>query len=163
VRISSAFSLATGGDVPENYNPSTAYSRESKIAPASLSDRLFKATNGIPDTTKDFTIQFVADSVGTSSSSQEVGRGLLRVAGSAVDIALDYTWKRTSGTDDGVLVLSNIPDNLALPFDISLNGTYTLNFTGAQTGNYLGTLDGDTASAADVTGTFLLLNASDAD
>lgn len=166
VRISSVLSLATGGDVPEDYNPSTSYSRESKIAPASLSDRLLKATNGIPDATKDFTIQFVADKVGTSSTSQEIGRGLLKVKDStgtfvSVTIALDYTWKRTSGTDDGELVLSNIPDDASLPFDVSLNGTYTLNFSGSQTGTYVGLADGDTASAADVTGTFLLLNAGD--
>lgn len=163
VRIPSTVSLAAGGAVPLNYNPVIDPLRPSLIAPASLSDRLMTAKNGIPDPTKDFSIQFVADATqpngsGSGSQPDEVGHGLLRVAGSAVDVALDYTWRRIAGTDSGELVLSNIPDDVLLPFDNSLNGTYTLNFLGTENGTYAGAVDADTLNAADVSGSFIMLN-----
>jgi hypothetical protein len=168
VRIPSSIALATFVPVPLNYNPVVTERAPSRIAPATLTNRLMKATNGIPDATKDFTIQFTADAatpgVATEADSVEIGRGLLSVYNpssvppglTAVSIALDYTWRRIAGTDRGELVLSNIPDNPALPFDTSLNGTLTLSFTGQETGNYSGAADGDTANPADVAGTFII-------
>jgi len=148
-----------GGPVPENYNPEIDPKRPSKIAPESLDGGFLSAFNGIPDTTKDFTIQFSKDityfQLDPDTDPDEVGTGLLRVDGAVLDIALEYTWKRIGGTDNATLVLSNIPDDITLPFDDSLNGTYTLEFLGNDNGNYIGTVDGDTADAADVTGTFL--------
>lgn len=168
VRIPTTVSLATLVPVPTNYNPAVTERAPSRIAPASLSNRLMSATNGIPDTTKNFTIQFVSDGsvTDTSADSQEIGRGILSVFDStlvppgltAVGIALDYTWRRIPGTDRGELVLSNIPDNPSLPFDTSLNGTMVLNFTGTETGSYTGSADGDTVNPADVTGTFIFPN-----
>lgn len=165
VRIPTTLELSAGGFVSENYNPAVDPEAPSKIAPATLTDRRMTATNGIPDDTKNFSIQFVADAVQPSGSNgsepSEVGQGLLRVgagAGEVVTMALDYTWKRIGGTDTGELVLSNIPDNLLLPFDKSLNGSYILDFLGTENGIYTGSADGDTLDPADVSGTFLLLN-----
>jgi len=164
VRVPSSITLNTGGAVPENYNPEIDPNRPSKVAPPSLHNLLISATNGT-DVTKNFTIQFVKDGSYTgpgnsSAGPDEIGTGLLRVAGSPVDVALDYTWRRIGGTDTAQLVLSNIPDDPTLPFDASLNGTYTFSFLGAGTGTYAGIVDGDTASVADVTGTFITLNVS---
>ena len=164
VRIPAKMSLtATAGPVPVNYNPTVDTLRASKIAPASLSNSLLAATNGIPETTKNFTVQFVSDSAAAASTTSsnstkpdEVGHGLLRVNSAPVDVALDYTWRRIGGTDTGVLVLSNIPNDPTRPFNASLNGTYTLGFSGADTGLYTGTVDADTTSAADVSGKFTL-------
>lgn len=168
VRIPSTLALATFQVVPLNYNPVVTARAPSRIAPATLTNRLMKATNGTPDATKDFTIQFVADAatpgVETTADSVEIGRGLLSVYDpalvppglTAVGIALDYTWRRIAGTDKGELILSNIPDNPALPFDTSLNGTIVLNFSGTETGSYTGSADGDTVNPADVTGTFII-------
>jgi hypothetical protein len=166
VRIPTTISLATLVPVPKNYNPTITERAPSKIAPASLSNRLMRATNGIPDPTKDFTIQFVSDALvqDTSAGSEEIGRGILSVYDpsltppglTAVGIALDYTWRRIPGTDRGELVLSNIPDNPSFAFDTSLNGTLSLNFTGAETGTYSGSTDSDTPNPADVSGTFIL-------
>ena len=169
VRIPTTASLAVGGAIPVNYNPVIDPLRPSRIVPASLSKRLMKGTNGIPDPTKDFTIQFVADTAGVlgvakSTMPDEVGHAILSVWDPtlpipglrAVSTALDYTWRRIGGTDKGELVLSNIPDEASLPLDISLNGTYTLNFLGAESGTYTGAVDADTADAADVSGQFIL-------
>lgn len=168
VRIPSTISLATFQPVPVNYNPVVTERPPSRIAPATLTNRLMKGTNGIPDATKDFTIQFIADAstpgVATEADSVEIGRGLLSVFNptsvppglTAVGIALDYTWRRIAGTDRGELILSNIPDNPALPFDTSLNGTIVLSFSGTESGSYTGSADGDTANPADVTGTFII-------
>lgn len=170
VRIPSTITLATGGSVPLNYNPVSVERAPSKIAPASLGNRLMRATNGIPDQNKDFTIQFSSDGVlgggAVTADSTEIGRGLLSVwdasttppGFTAVGIALDYTWQRTGGTDTGILVLSNIPNVPALPFASSLNGRMVLSFSGQETGSYVGTADGDTPSAADVTGSFFMPN-----
>lgn len=161
VRVPCVMGLAAGGLVPVNYNPTVDPLRPSKIAPASLTNLRMTTTNGIPDPAKDFSIQFTADATttavgGSGSNPDEVGRGLLRVAGTVVDIALDYTWRRIGGTDTGELVLSNIPDSPSLPFDSSLNGTYTLSFFGSENGRYDGGVDGDTADPADVSGTFII-------
>jgi hypothetical protein len=166
VRIPTTLSLANFTAVPENYNPPTSERTPSKIAPASLSGRLMSATNGIPDATKDFTLQFVSDAVvvDPAADSQEIGRAILFVFDPAlvppgltpVGIALDYVWRRIPGTDRGELVLSNIPDNPALPFDVSLNGTLILSFTGRETGTYTGVADADTPDAAEVSGTFFV-------
>lgn len=168
VRIPSSLALATLQPVPLNYNPVLTERAPSRIAPATLTNRLMSATNGIPDVTKNFTIQFIADAsttgLATAADSVEIGRGLLSVYDpaavppglSAVGIALDYTWRRIAGTDRGELVLSNIPDNPALPFDTSLNGTIVLSFNGLESGTYSGSADGDTVNPADVTGTFFI-------
>ena len=166
VRIPSRISLATFEPVPPDYNPTLDSARPSRIAPASLTSRLMNAKNGIPDANKDFTIQFVADAVvpSTTSDSVEAGQGLLYVYNpalvppglSAVGIALDYTWRRIGGTDTGELILSNIPDSATLPFDSSLNGSHILSFSGKESGSYTGSVDGDTTTAADVSGTFTL-------
>jgi hypothetical protein len=166
VRIPTAIKLATGGSVPENYNPVIDPLAPSKIAPESLSGLLLVATNGTPDPTKDYTLQFVADASGISGNPSnrpdEVGQVTLRVYDTsvpsileAVTSAANYTWTRTGGTDKGVLVLSGIPDVGSLPFDLSINGTYTMEFLGTQNGKYTGTVDGDTLDAAEVTGTFI--------
>ncbi len=166
VRIPTAIKLTTGGAVPENYNPVIDPLAPSKIAPASLSGLLMVATNGTPDPTKDFTLQFVAHASGITGTSgsqpDEVGQLTLRVYNTdvpsileSVTSAANYTWKRTGGTDKGVLVLSGIPDVVSLPFDVSINGTYTLEFLGTQNGTYTGTVDGNTLDAAEVTGTFI--------
>ncbi len=162
MRIPSKIGLAAGGSVPENYNPPVDLNRPSKIAPESLSGLLLTAKNGIPDSSKDFTIQFVKDAgyYGNPSDPKtpdEIGQGLLRVAGSAIDVALDYTYRRIGGTDNAELVLSNIPDNPLQPFNKSLNGSYTLAFLGKENGTYTGKVDGDTTDAADVSGTFSTL------
>lgn len=166
VRISSVATLATLGAIPLNYNPIIAERAPSRIAPATLSNRLMVATNGIPDVTKNFNIQFVADRQTIPGSSTldniEVGRGLLSVFDpalgrlSAVPIALDYTWQRIAGTDNGTLILSNIQPNPAFPFLTSLNGRMSLSFTGLESGRYNGAADADTPDAADVTGSFFL-------
>lgn len=166
VRMPSTITLATLGPVPLNYNPVVAERAPSRIAPATLTNRLMVATNGIPDPTKDFTIQFVADAVTDPgrADSIEVGKGILSVFDPAlvpprlspVGIALDYTWQRIVGTDTGSLILSNIPANPALPFSASLNGRMTLNFSGLETGTYTGVADADTPSAADVSGSFFM-------
>lgn len=167
VRIPTSLRLAAGGAVPLNYNPTFDPVRASKIAPVSLTKRLLSAKNGIPDPTKNFTIQFVADAASTSGTeTQEVGRGILSVYDStlvpaglrAISGALDYTWRRIGGTDKGELIMSNIPDDVALPFDVSLNGSMILNFSGIENGIYIGAVDGDTVNAADVSGTFLIGN-----
>jgi hypothetical protein len=170
VRIPSTISLATLGPVPLNYNPVVTGRAPSRIAPATLTNRLMSATNGIPDATKNFTIQFVADAstpgLATEAGSVEIGRGLLSVYNpasvppglTAVGIALDYTWRRIAGTDRGELILSNIPDNPALPFDTSLNGTIVLSFNGTESGTYSGSADADTVNPADVSGTFFIPN-----
>ena len=170
VRIPSTISLATLGPVPLNYNPVVTGRAPSRIAPATLTNRLMSATNGIPDATKNFTIQFIADAstpgFATAADSVEIGRGLLSVYNpasvppglTAVGIALDYTWRRIAGTDRGELILSNIPDNPALPFDTSLNGTIVLGFNGTESGTYSGSADGDTVNPADVSGTFFIPN-----
>ncbi len=168
VRIPSKITLATFQPVPLNYNPVVTERAPSRIAPATLTNRLMKATNGTPDATKDFTIQFIADAstpgLETAADSQEIGRGVLSVFNpssvppglTAVGIALDYTWRRIAGTDRGELTLSNIPDNPAFPFDNSLNGTIVLSFNGQESGTYSGSADGDTANPADVSGTFII-------
>ncbi len=62
VIIPTNVSLATGGQVPTNYNPVVSPLRESRIVPETLDQRLIRFTNGIPDPTLDFTIQFTSDS-----------------------------------------------------------------------------------------------------
>lgn len=165
VRIPTALRLAIGTPVPPNYNPTFDPNRPSRIAPATLANRLLSAVNSASatDPSKDFTIQFVPEATIPGASlneeSTEVGHGLLYVydpaavppGPSAVGIALDYTWKRIAGTDKGDLVLSNVPDNPALPFDSILNGTITLSFMGTQSGTY------SSPAGADVTGSFTLL------
>lgn len=156
VRILADAVLTTGGGIPENYNPpvdSTA--PDSKIAPESFANLRMTATNtGIPDPAFDFSIQFVADSVQNNGSSAptELGSGLLRVAGVAVDFALNYTWTRIPGTDTGTLVLSNIPAP-----NSTFNGSYTLSFAGTDNGTYAGGVDGDTPDANEVIGNFSML------
>ena len=144
----SVFTLSSGAQVPVNYNPSDVDTRDSLIVTESLNNLLFRFTNGIPNTALDFTIQFVADGTGSTTLADidEIGQGLLRVNGASVNNAVDYTWTRTPGTDDGTLVLSGS----GLTFD----GTYTLSFTGVDTGFYRGRADSDTQNAADVSGTF---------
>jgi hypothetical protein len=167
VRIQTNIRLATLGAVPPNYNPAVTERAPSRIAPASLANRLMFATNGIPDQTKDFSIQFVPDVASIpnpAADSTEIGKGILSVFDSSlvpprlspVTIALDYTWERIAGTDTGRLVLSNIPNNPALPFAVSLNGTLVLSFSGLETGTYTGNADADTPSAGDVTGSFFM-------
>jgi hypothetical protein len=166
VRIPSSISLATLGPVPLNYNPTIDAQRPSRVVPASLTNRDLVATNGIPDPTKDFVIKLVSNAtvLDPSANSEEIGQGLLFVYDtarvppglSAVSLACDYTWRRVGGTDSGNLILSNIPSTSALPFAVSLNGALILNFTGTTTGTYSGVVDGDTPSASDVTGTFII-------
>jgi hypothetical protein len=172
VRIPTDIRLATLGVVPPNYNPVVAERAPSRIAPASLANRVMFATNGIPDPTKDFSIQFVPDTAtlpSAAADSIEVGRAILSVFDAAlvpprlspVTIALDYTWQRTPATDTGQLILSNIPNNPALPFAVSLNGTMVLSFNGIETGTYTGNADADTPSPGEVTGSFFMpLNAT---
>lgn len=150
VRIPSAFSLAAGGSVPENYNPTVDFSRPSRITPSSLNALLIRFTNGIPDPNFDFTIQFAASanfSTGTDTTApDEIGQGLLRVAGAVVDDAVNYTWKRIGGTDTGTLTVTGS--------NRTYDGVYTLAFTGPDNGNYAGQADAGTANVSEVTGSF---------
>ena len=150
VLVPTTLSLATGGYVSTNYNPTLDPKRDSKIAPASLNNKLVNYTNGKPDTTLDFTIQFVADNAGPANNSNidEIGQGLLRVAGNSVDDAVNYTYTRTGGTDDAILVISNANN--------TFDGRYTLKFSGVDNGAYIGEVDAGTADASDVSGRFFV-------
>ena len=150
VIIPAAISLVSGGPVPTNYNPTLDPDRPSEIAPESLNNKRFQFTNGSANPNLDFTIQFVADTgSSTPSNIDEIGMGLLRVSGTAVDNAVDYTYTRTGGTDDAILVVSGS--------GTTFDGRYTLRFGSAQSGAYIGEVDGDTVDAADVTGTFTVV------
>lgn len=151
VRIPSAFILAGGGSLPANYNPVIDFSRPSRIVPASLNTLLIRFTNGIPDPNLDFTIQFSASAnlnPGTNTSTpDEIGQGLLRVAGAVVDDAVNYTWKRIGGTDTGTLTVTGS--------NRTYDGLYTLSFVGPDNGRYAGQVDSGTANANEVSGSFV--------
>ena len=150
VRVPSALKLASGGLVPENYNPNIDYLRPSRLCPATLNNTLVNFTNGAGTATNDFTIMFTADAGGISHSDplapDEIGQGLMRIAGAVVDNAVNYTWRRIPGTDNATLVLSGGNN--------TFDGSYTLTFAGVDNGSYLGTVDALTLDIAEVTGTF---------
>jgi hypothetical protein len=152
VRIPTDFNLAGGGGaVPENYNPTVDFQRPSRITPASLNALLMRFTNGIPNPVFDFTIQFTSSAsvpVGTDgTASEEIGQGLLRVAGAVVDNAVNYTWKRIPNTDTGTLTITGSNQ--------TYDGIYTLSFSGPDSGRYAGQADGGTADANEVSGSFV--------
>ena len=153
IYVPAGIRLVAGGFVPENYNPEIDPNRPSKIVPASLNNLIVNWTNtGIPDPNFDFTVQFVAQATGLPKSNEadpdEIGQGLLRVAGSAVDDAVDYTWRRIAGTDNGVLTITGS--------NTTFDGVYNLSFMGADNGNYVGEADAGTVNVAEVTGTFFI-------
>lgn len=150
VRAPLKIRLKDGRQVPENYNPNIDPNRPSLITPVSLDDSIITFTNtGLGDPSFDFTLQFVADAVGLPGNPPtEVGTALQRIAGSPVDDAVDYTWKRTLGTDSGTLVVSGGGN--------TFDGIYTLNFAGVDNGTYVGEADADTVDENEVIGTFLL-------
>lgn len=151
VVIPASVGLVLGGPVPQNYNPVIDPDRPSKITPASLDNLYVLFTNGIPNPAVDFTVQFVAEGGNLPPSNNgpdEVGQGLLRVSGAVVDNAVDYTWERIGGTDDGVLVISEANN--------TFDGRYTLRFLGVDNGVYTGEVDAGTPDAAEVSGTFFL-------
>ena len=158
VIIPTSITLTSGGPVPTNYNPTLDPNRDSIIAPESLNAKLFQFTHGGGNPALNFTIQFAADltggmgGVGNNNNFDEIGQGLLRVNGAAVDNAINYTYTRIGGTDDATLVISGS----GLTFD----GTYTVKFAGKQNGAYIGQVDAGTANAADVTGTFVVVTPS---
>ena len=140
--------LVIGGSLPTNYDPTVDPSRPSRIAPESLGNKRFVFTSNA-GAAFNMTIQFTADTVGSPSSSfDESGTGLLRRNGAIVDNGVNYTWTRIDGTDAGKLVITNA--------ESTLNGTYTLDFTGTTAGTYLGTTDADTTDVNEVSGTFTL-------
>lgn len=155
VYVPTKVQLATGGSVPENYNPTIDPNRPSRVVPASLNNLIFNFTNtGIPDPNFNFTVQFVAQATGLQKTKEtdpdEIGQGLLRIAGSVVNDAIDYTWRRIGGTDKGVLTITGS--------NSTFDGEYTFSFIGTDNGTYLGQADGGTANVAEVTGTFSIPN-----
>jgi hypothetical protein len=148
VRIPSDFILAVGGSVPVNYNPVIDLLRPSRIVPASLNTLLMRFTNGIPDPNLDFTIQYSASAnlnpAIDANAPDEIGQGLLRVAGAVVDNAVNYTWKRIGGTDTGILTVTGS--------NRTFDGVYTLSFTGPDNGTYAGQVDSGTANVNEVSG-----------
>ena len=154
IYVPTAVTLAGGGPVPENYYPILDAARPSKIAAASLDGLIFNYTNGIPDTTLDFTIQFVTQATFPNKKNEtdpdETGQGLMKVDGVALSGAVNYTWRRINGTDTGILVISGIGGGDPTTF----NGSYTISFDGVDNGTYTGEVDGDTLNAAEVSGSF---------
>jgi len=151
VLIPTTVSLAAGGLVPTNYNPLLDPNRKSKISPESLNNKRFQFTNGIPNPSLNFTIQFASEALGPIVTNiDEIGLGLLRVNGAAVDRAVNYTYTRTGGTDDAILVLSSS--------NTTFDGRYTLRFAGRENGMYIGNVDAGTPNAADVSGSFFLIS-----
>jgi hypothetical protein len=149
IRVPTTIRLSSGGLVPINYNPEIDPLRPSRIVPESLDNLRFQFTNGIPDPNFDFTIDFTSESVITVDRvPTELGQGFLRVAGSPVVNAIDYTWTRIGGTDSATLVISNSNQ--------TFDGTYRVDFKGQDNGNYFGTVDGNTPDAAEVTGKFFI-------
>ncbi len=140
-------------DVPENYNPDDPSLPKSKISPETLEGLFINFVNGIPDEDLDFDIRFVDAVININKFEpgdiDESGTGLLNTQGAAVDQALSYTWRRIDGTDDGELILSGIP----APNE-TLNGSYILSFNGLDNGDYLGSVDVDTPTVDEVSGTF---------
>ena len=149
VRMNSTVALLIGGGVPYNYLPIEDPLRPSKIAPESLDKRLIQFTNGIPDPTFDFSIQFISDGtqIGTGVTT-EVGQGFLRIAGAPQVDAIDYTWERIGGTDAGTLVITRS--------NTTFDGRYRLNFLGRDNGTYVGELDGNTLDVNEVSGTLFI-------
>jgi hypothetical protein len=151
IRVPTTIRLASGGLVPVNYNPTLDPLRPSRIAPESLNQRNIVFTNGIPDPNLDFEISFTRESVQTNNRiPTELGQGFLRVAGSPVVNAIDYTWTRIGGTDSATMVISNSNQ--------TFDGTYRVDFKGVDNGDYTGTVDGNTPDAAEVSGKFFILN-----
>lgn len=150
VRIDTSIQMSTGASVAENYNPSIDYLRDSLIAPETLNNVVMNFTNGIPDPTLDFTIQFVTQSSSYDLDYEydEIGQGFLRIASSPVTDAVDYTWMRIAGTDDGTLIISGS--------NTTLDGQYTLSFVGVDNGTYVGEVDSDTDDIGEVSGTIFL-------
>lgn len=150
IYVPSSIERTSGGSVPENYNPDVDPNAESIIAPESLNDLVINYTNGIPDPNFDFTIQFVTLATNlqqqNNNGPDETGQGLLRIGGAPVDLALDYTWKRITGTDDGILTLSGS--------GTTFDGNYTIKYIGLDSGDYIGEVDGDTPAVDEVSGSF---------
>lgn len=149
IRMNTSVSLLVGGGVPYNYLPIEDPLRPSKIAPESLDKRLLQFTNGIPDPTFDFTVQFISDrtQVGTGTTT-EIGQGFLRIAGAPQVDAINYTWERIGGTDAGTLVITRS--------NTTFDGRYRLNFLGRDNGTYVGEVDADTLDANEVSGRFFI-------
>jgi hypothetical protein len=152
IYVPSGIRMLTGGVVPENYNPVIDPLRPSLICPASLNNLIFNCTNGIPNPFFDFSVQFVTQAKNLNKSNatdpDETGQGLFRIAGSPVDNAINYTWRRVNGTDTGILVISGGNN--------TFDGKYTLSFTGQDSGSYVGEIDAGTLDAAEVSGSFLI-------
>ena len=150
VRVPATVKLAAGGLVPENYNPTIDPLRPSRLCPATLNNTLVNFTNGAANPANNFTIQFTAESTGIpqtgSNAPDEIGQGLMRIAGAVVSNAVDYTWRRIPGTDTATMVLSGGNN--------TFDGSYTLSFSGTDNGIYTGTADAITLNPADVSGTF---------
>lgn len=157
VRLPAGVRLTDGGAVPKNYNPAVDLNRPSKLAPESLNNLQVIFVNGAGNTALDFTIDFIKESTQTSQNqaTTEIGQGFMRVGGEALIGAVNYTWQRIGGTDSATLVITKVQSSTN-PAANSLNGSYRLEFRGADNGSYNGTLDSNTSDLADVTGTFSL-------
>jgi hypothetical protein len=140
-----------GGLIPFNYLPEDDSTRPSRIVPITLNNTTVQFTNGLGNTALDFSIQFVRDAVDTTDPSVEpieIGTGIMRIDNVPVINAIDYTWQRIPGTDNATLVINNS--------GTTLDGSYTLSFSGVDFGTYTGVLDGDTVDINDVIGTFFI-------
>ena len=158
----SGFSLFDGERVPIDYiGPEDPDGYGNIVAPT-LDGFLFTGTNGIPDITKNFRLDFTADFTGLDSGTdgllpEEIGTCIISVdngAGTgvleAVSGAADYTWRRIRGGNTGELVLSNITDG-PYPFDSQFNGSYILDFVALDSGSYTG-------ANPNLTGTFVIVD-----
>lgn len=157
----SAFQLFSGDQVPENYLGETDPDGYGNIVAPSLDDLLITCTNGIPDATKNFTLNFNASATGlfpgiNGEDPEEIGEVIVSVDNGAgvlvaVSAAADYTWRRIPGGNTGELVLSEIPDDI-FAFDAELNGSYIFDFEALDKGPYNGV-------DADRSGSFLTISA----
>lgn len=139
-----------GAAVPFNYNPDIDVLAPSNISPETLDGQLFVFTNGVPNPTDDFTIQFVSDGILFGEDLEDIGSGLERIAGAVTNIGVQYSWTRIDGTDNGTLILSGGSN--------TFDGVYELQFISDDTGVYIGTVDAGTPLASQVSGTFILRN-----
>ena len=138
----------TNAPVPEDYNPVIDPLRPSRIVPESLSDKRIDFTNsGLGDPSFDFSIQFIREGEQPSGGViSEFGTGLLRIDGSPVDGAVNYTWRRIGGTDTARLVISGS--------DTTFDSGYTLTFSSPEQGTYIGEVGGDTIDIEELIGRF---------
>ena len=143
VVVPATVTLTSGGGVPPNYNPTLDPNRPSVIAPATLNNAVLTFESGTNNPAFDFSLQLAADASGTGSMNvDEIGQAILTVNGTIITNSEAYTYKRTPGTDDAVLVLSGSGS--------AVDGSYVLSFSGTQVGTYAG-------STPDLSGSFVVV------